>query len=99
LVCHIQRRNHRLRVFWNRVLRKMLGNLRSDRKLRKSRNKEFHDLYSSDTNQVIILKIRWEGHVACMGQKKNVSRVMMGKPERKGPFGRPRHRWKNKIKN
>jgi len=37
--------------------------------------------------------------VACMGEKKNVSRVMMGKPEGKRPFGRPRQRWENKIKN
>jgi len=34
-----------------------------------------------------------------MGEKKKVSRVIMGKPEGKRPFGRPRQRWKNKIKN
>jgi hypothetical protein len=34
-----------------------------------------------------------------MGEKKNVSRVMMGKPEGKRPFERPRQRWENKIKN
>jgi hypothetical protein len=48
---------------------------------------------------VIKLRARWAGHVACMWQKKNVSMFMMGKPERKRPFGRPRHRWENKIKN
>jgi hypothetical protein len=34
-----------------------------------------------------------------MGEKKNVSRVMMGNPEEKRPFERPRQRWENKIEN
>lgn len=44
---------------------------------RKSCNKKLHDWYSSETNQVIKLRTRWAGHVTCMGENKNVSRVMM----------------------
>jgi hypothetical protein len=42
--------------------------------------------------------MRWAGHVARMGEKRNVYRVLMGKPERKRPFGRPRCRWENGIR-
>jgi hypothetical protein len=37
-------------------------------------------------------------HVACMGQRRSVYRVLVGKPEEKRPLGRPRRRWKNNIK-
>jgi hypothetical protein len=35
-------------------------------------------------------RIRWAGHVACMGEKKNAYRIFMGNPEGKGPLGIPR---------
>jgi hypothetical protein len=38
-------------------------------------------------------RMRWTVHVAQMGQKKNVYRILVGKPEGKGPLGRPRRRW------
>ena len=38
------------------------------------------------------------GHVARMGEKRGVYRVLMGKPEGKRPLGRPRHRWDDNIK-
>jgi len=38
------------------------------------------------------------GHVACLGERRGAYRVLMGKPERKRPFGRPRCRWKDNIK-
>jgi len=42
--------------------------------------------------------MRGAGHVACMGERKGVYRVMMGKPEGKRPLGRPWCRWEDNIK-
>jgi hypothetical protein len=44
------------------------------------------------------IRLRWAGHVARMGEKRNAYRVLMGKPGGKIPLGRPRHRWVNNIK-
>ena len=43
-------------------------------------------------------RMRWAGHVACMGEDRGVHRVLVGKPEGKRPLGRPRHRWEDNIK-
>ena len=42
--------------------------------------------------------MRWAGHVARMGDRKGVYRVLVGKPEGKRPLGRPRRRWEDNIK-
>jgi len=42
--------------------------------------------------------MRWAGHVACMGERRGVYRVLVGKPEGRRPLGRPRHRWEDNIK-
>jgi hypothetical protein len=42
--------------------------------------------------------MRWAGHVACTGERRCVYRVLVGKPEGRGPLGRPRHRWEDNIK-
>jgi len=42
--------------------------------------------------------MRWVGHVARMGERKGVYRVLAGKPERKRPLGRTRRRWEDRIK-
>ena len=42
--------------------------------------------------------MRWVGHVAHMGERRDVYRVLVGKPEGRRPLGRPRHRWKANIK-
>ena len=42
--------------------------------------------------------MRWAGHVARMGERRCVYRVLVGKPEGKRPLGRPRRRWKDIIK-
>jgi len=42
--------------------------------------------------------MRWTGHVASLGERRGVYRVLVGKPEGKGPLGRPRRRWKDNIK-
>ena len=43
-------------------------------------------------------RMRWEGHVARMGEGRGVHRVIVGKPEGKRPLGRPRHKWEDNIK-
>ena len=43
-------------------------------------------------------RMRWAGHVACMGEGRSVHRVLVGKPEGKRPLGRPRRRWEENIK-
>jgi hypothetical protein len=43
-------------------------------------------------------RMRWTGHVARMGEKRNECRILKGKPEGKSPLGRPRRRWVDNIK-
>jgi hypothetical protein len=42
--------------------------------------------------------MKWAGHVAHMGKKRKVYEVLVGKPERKRPLGRPRHSWEDGIR-
>ena len=49
-------------------------------------------------NLIYIILIRWAGHVARMGEESKVYRVLVGKPERKRPLGRPRPRWVDNIR-
>jgi hypothetical protein len=42
---------------------------------------------------IMSRRMRWAGHVARIGEKRNVYRLLEGKPEGKRPLGRPRHRW------
>jgi hypothetical protein len=92
---------HKLRVFENRVFRKVFGPKRKeDGSWRKLHNDEFHNLYSSP-NIVTVIKsrrMRWAGHVARMGVGRAFCRVLVGKPEGKRPLGRPRRRWEDNIK-
>jgi hypothetical protein len=44
------------------------------------------------------IEMKWEGHVARMGERRGVYRVLVGKPEGKKPLGRPRRRWEGNIK-
>jgi hypothetical protein len=96
------REEHRLRVFENRVFRSIFGPKRDEvtREWRKLHNEELNDLYHSHkTVQVIKLRrIRWVGHVAYMGERRGIYRVLVGKPEGKRLFGRPRCRWEDNIK-
>jgi hypothetical protein len=43
-------------------------------------------------------RMRWAGHVARMGEKKNAYRLLVGKPQGKRPLGRPRRRWVDNIR-
>jgi hypothetical protein len=92
----------RLRVFENRVLRRIFEPKRDEvtGDGRKLRNEELHNWYSSRSiNRVIKSRwMRWAGHVARMGEKRNAYRILVGKPEGKRPLGRPRRRWVDNIK-
>jgi hypothetical protein len=67
---------------------------------RKLHNEELHNLYSSSSIIRIIKprRMRWAGHVARMGEKRNGYRLLVGKPEGKRPLGRPRRRWVDNFK-
>jgi hypothetical protein len=43
-------------------------------------------------------RMRWAGHVARMGEKRNAYRILVGKLEGKRPLGRPRRKWVDNIK-
>jgi hypothetical protein len=66
----------------------------------KLHNEELHNLYSSPSITRVIKsrRMRWAGHVARMGEKRNASRILVGKPGRKSPLGRPRRMWVDNIK-
>jgi hypothetical protein len=87
------REEHGLRVFENRVLRRIFG---------PKRDEELHNLYSSPDTRIIrqvkSRRMRWAGHVACMEEERKVYKVLAGKPEGKSPFGRPRRRWEDGIR-
>jgi hypothetical protein len=87
-------------VFENRVLRRIFGPKRDGVTggLRKLHNEELHNLYSSPSKIRIIKsrRMRRTGHVARMGEKRNVYRLL--KPEGKRPLGRPKRRWMDNIK-
>jgi hypothetical protein len=61
---------------------------------------ELNNLYSSPSIVQVIKsrRMRWEGHVACMGEGRDVYRVLVGKPKGKRPLGRTRCRWEDNIK-
>jgi hypothetical protein len=67
---------------------------------RKLDNEELHNLYSSPSiiRMIKSRRMRWAGHVARMGKKRNVNRLLVGKAEGKRPLGRPRRRWIVNIK-
>ena len=96
------REERRLRVFENRVLRRIFGPKRDKvtSEWRKHHNEELNDLYSLP-NIVRVIKsrrMRWVGHVACMEERRGVYGILVGKPEGKRPLGRSRCRWKDNIK-
>ena len=85
------REERRLRVFENRVLRRVFGPKRDELtgEWRKLRNGELNDLYSLP-NIVRVVKsrrMRWAGHVARMGEDRGVHRVLVGKPKGKSTIG------------
>jgi len=91
-------------VFKNKVLRRIFRPKRDEltEEWRKLHNEELSYLYSSPNN-VRVIKIKTNemgggGYVACMGERRGVNRVLVGKHEGKTPLERPRHRWEDNIK-
>jgi hypothetical protein len=88
-------------VFVNRVLRRIFGSKRDEvtggwRKL----HNELHGLYSSPSIVRVIKarRMRWVGHVACMGDVSGAYNILVGRPEGRRPLGRQRRRWEDNIK-
>jgi hypothetical protein len=98
----IVREEHNLKVFENRVLRRIFGPKRDGVMggWRKLHNGELHNLYSWPSIIRIIKSsgMSWAGHVARMGEKRNVYKLLVGKPKGKRPLGRRRCRWMDNIK-
>jgi hypothetical protein len=96
------REEHRLRVFENRVLRRIFRPKRNEVTggWIKLHNEELHGLYSSPSIVGVIKarRMRWAGHVACMKEVRVAYNILVGKPEGRRPLGRPRHRWEDNIK-
>jgi hypothetical protein len=96
------REAHRLKVFENRILRRIFGPRRDEvtGEWRKLHNEELHNLYSSldIIRPVKSRRMTWAGHVARMGEERQVYKVLVGKPEGKRPLERPRRRWEDGIR-
>jgi hypothetical protein len=90
------REEYRLVVFENRVLRRIFGPKRDEvmGEWRKLHNEELHNLYSSPDiiRQIKSRRMMWAGHVARMGEGRNVYRILVGKPKGKRPLERRRRR-------
>jgi len=89
----ILREKRRLRVFENSVLRRIFVPKRDEvtGEWRELNKEELNDLYSPTIVPVIIWRrMRWAEHVARMGERRGVYRVLVGKPEEMRPLGRPR---------
>jgi hypothetical protein len=97
----ILREDSRVRVFENRVLRRIVRP-NSDEVMaewRRLHSEEIHKLYSSPNiiRHINAWRKRWVGHVARMGEGRKMYKVLVGKPEEKRPLGRPRRRWEDGI--
>jgi hypothetical protein len=92
----------RLRVFENKVLRRIFGPKR-DKMTGDWRILHKKELYAqcSSPNIIRVIKSRrprWAGHVSHMGESRGAYKVLVGKPEGRRPLGRPRRRWEDNIK-
>ena len=81
----VLKEEHRLRVFENRVLRRVFGPKRGEVTWvwRKLHSEKLNDLYCSP-NIIQVIKsrrMRWVGNVAHMGERRGIYRVLVGKPE------------------
>jgi hypothetical protein len=98
----ILREERRLRVFENRVLRRIFGPKRDDMtwEWRKLHNEELNVLYSSPNTFRVIKsrRMRWAGHVVYIGKSRGVYRILVQKTEGNRPLGKRRLRWKDNNK-
>jgi hypothetical protein len=100
--CCEGRNKQTLRLFENRVLRRISG-----RKMeevaggwRRLHNEELHNLYASPNiiRVIMLRRVRWRKHIECMEEIRNLYKVLVGKPEEKRVLGRRRRRWKDNIR-
>ena len=81
------------------MLRRLFGRKRDEvtGEWGKLHNEELNDLYSSPSIVRLIKsrRMRWAGHVAPIGERKGIYRVLVGKPEGKRVLGRPKLRWED----
>ena len=95
------REESRLRVFENRILRRIFGPKRDENgEWRRLHNEELHGLYRLP-NVVRVIKsrrLRWAGHVVRMTQGRSAFKILTDKPTGKRPLGRPRCRWEVNIR-
>jgi hypothetical protein len=91
------REERRLRVFENSVLRRVFGPKRDEvtGEWRKLHNEELNGMYCSSNivRGIKSRRMRWTGHVARMGERKDIYSVLVGKPEGKRLLWRPRRKW------
>jgi hypothetical protein len=101
-LCLALREEHKLRVFENRMLRRMFVPKWDEVTggWRKLCNEKQHRFYSLPSIITIIKSRRmtWGGDIAGWGQKENAYRLRVGKPEGRRPLGRPRWGWVDNIK-
>ena len=91
----------RLRVFENRILRRIFGPKRDENgEWRRIRNEELQSLYRSPKIVRVIKsrRLRWAVHVARMEGGRSAFNILTGKPTGKRPLGRPRRRWEDNIR-
>jgi hypothetical protein len=85
-----------------RVLRRIFGLKRNEviGGWRKLHNEELHnlDIPPSIIRMIKSRRMKWTGHIARMGAKRNAYRILVGKPDGKRSLKRPRHRWVDNIK-
>ena len=96
------REERKLRVFENKVLRRIFGPRRDEvtGEWRRLHYEELNDLYTSPNIVRVIRsrRMRWAGHVARIGEERGVHKVLVGKPVGRRPLGRPRRRWVDDIR-
>ena len=88
----------RLRVFENRILRRIFGPKSGE--WRRLHNEELYNLYRSP-NLVRVIKsrkLKWAGLVVRMEDGRSAFKILTGKPTGKRPLGRPRRRWEDNIR-
>jgi hypothetical protein len=93
------REERRLRVFENRVLRRIFGPNRDEvmGEWRKLHNEELNDVdCSPNTVRVINSRMRWAGNAERMAKRRVSYRVLLGKTEGESPTGRSRFRWEER---
>jgi hypothetical protein len=91
-----------LKVLENTMLRRMFGPKGDEVTAlwRRPRNTELYALYSSQdfSQEIKSRRLRWAGHVAHIGERRDAYRALVGKPEGRRPLRRPRSRWEDNIK-